>query len=288
MKVSIITPVYNTPERYLRECIQSVLAQTSPDWELLLVDDGSTDSIVSIVLKEAAESDPRIKVKFNEHLGISGASNAAIEMAEGDFCAFLDHDDLLSTQMVEAIGIAVNQREDLEFIYTDKDHISPEGQHYNRFWKPDWHPYRILGGNFAVHCMIYRTELLRVMGGLRKEYETTQDYDLVLRAADVAKVVGHIPLPLYSWRLFPGTTSQNPSHYDVGVSCLADTLKRRGLQGHAEKTRPGLFKTTFMTDQKLIEISGGLFFKEVDGEKGSEFLTRIKELSGEGEREVVI
>jgi GT2 family glycosyltransferase len=247
--VSIVTPVYNTPERWLREAIDSVRAQIYPHWQLCLADDASTAAHVGRVLSEYADPDERIQiVTLSDNSGISGASNAALAAATGEFVAMLDHDDELQPDALFEVVKLLNQQPDLDIIYTDEDKKSRDGSRISPFFKPDWSPNLLLSCNYVAHFLTYRRSLLDKTGGFRSEFNGSQDYDLILRASEQTSRIAHIPLPLYSWRMISGSAAASeqakPYAYEAAARALVEALRRRGLPGRVEATEvPGIYQS---------------------------------------------
>ncbi len=208
--ISILVPVYNTPKPWLVRAIESVRDQIYPNWELCLADDASTAPHVAEILRDYAQRDARIKVVTRETNGhISAASNSALELATGDFCALLDHDDELPQHALAEIVYALAADPELEFIYTDEDKIDESGHRSDPYFKPDWNPDLLLGQNYTCHFSVFRTQRLRAIGGFREGLEGSQDWDLTLRAtADLDPTrIRHIAKVLYHWRAIPGSTA---------------------------------------------------------------------------------
>ncbi|MCU7840709.1 MAG: glycosyltransferase [Candidatus Thiodiazotropha sp. (ex Troendleina suluensis)] len=236
LSISIVTPVFNTGVDILRECILSVRYQTSPYWQLILVDDGSTDEETLSVLNSSLCDDPRIHVMLNEHSsgGISAASNRGIAEASGHYIAFLDHDDRLATDAIQQFYDALQINPAIDILYSDRDMISTDGRRFMHLMKPDWSPETLLSGNYLFHFMCYRKLLINQVGGLRSDYDGSQDYDLILRCSDHHPVVKHVPRVLYHWRQCELSVSldENAKGYafDAGIRALEDTLERRDIK----------------------------------------------------------
>lgn len=231
---SIITPVYNPPPRFLRAAVRSVQAQTFSDWELILVDDHSSDPQVIPILEEAAASDPRIKlVRRAENGGISAASNDAIAAASGEFIALLDHDDLLRAHALETMAAAIDAEPQADYLYSDEDRLTEGGVYFGLFEKPDWSLERLRNQNYATHLSVLRAEIVRAVGGFDSRYDGAQDHDLILKVAERARRVVHVPECLYSWRILPGSTAhditEKPYAWTNGVSAVQAHLDRVGI-----------------------------------------------------------
>ena len=231
---SIIMPTYNTPEPFLREAIESVIAQVYPYWELCIADDASTLPHVRTVLEEYAAHDQRIKIAYRTENGhISRASNTAIELATGEFIALFDHDDVLMADALYENAVLLNARPDLDMIYSDEDKIDEAGLRREAFFKPDWSPEAFLSRNYTCHLGIYRRSLIVDIGGFRPEFDGSQDYDLALRLTEKTDRIGHVPRILYSWRMHrvsaAGNTGAKPYAALAGKRALEEALARRGL-----------------------------------------------------------
>ena len=233
--VSIVMPVYNTPEQWLRLCVDSVVAQTYPHWELCIADDASPDPRVAEVLAEYAARDARIKVVRRERNGhISAASNSALGIASGDYVALLDHDDELAPHALYMVAKALDERPGLRLLYSDEDKIDEQGNRFAPYFKPDWNPELLLSQNYICHLSVYDAALLRAIGGFRVGFEGSQDHDLALRAtAKLARdEIGHIPHILYHWRAIASSTalSGTAKSYtdDAGVRAITEHLHANG------------------------------------------------------------
>ena len=207
-RFSIIMPTFNSPPAFLEKAIESVQAQTYPDWELLAVDDGSTDPATHRILREFAARDPRIRPAFLPvNGGIARASNAALAQASGDYIALLDHDDMLAPHAFHAFAEAINRHPQADWLYSDEDKIDKAGRRSAPFFKPDWSPAYLLSCMYSCHLGVYRTSLARQLGGFRPDYDFAQDYDLALRFAGATQQIVHIPDILYHWRTLPQSTA---------------------------------------------------------------------------------
>lgn len=234
--ISILLPTFNTPEIWLRRCLDSVLAQSCPDWELCIVDDASSEPGVRRVLDEYSRRDPRIRVAWRDRNGhISEASNSALAMARGDYVALLDHDDELHPQAIASITEALRLHPEWQMIYSDEDKIDAEGTRHEPYFKPDWDPDLLCGQNCVSHLGVYARTLLNSLGGFRVGLEGSQDWDLALRCSErlQASQIGHIPKVLYHWRAIEGSTAQGVEQklyaHDAGRRAVAEHLARRGI-----------------------------------------------------------
>lgn len=247
-KVSIITPVYNVDDIWLEKAITSVIDQVYQNWELCIVDDASTREHIKKTLARYQEKDQRIKVKYlTENQGISGASNEALSLSTGEFVGFLDHDDELSINALYEVVKLLQQHPDADMIYSDEDHKDIKGTRKDAFFKPDWSPDLFLSNMYTCHFGVYRKKLIEEIGGFRKGFEGSQDYDLVLRLTERTDKIYHIPEILYHWREIPGSTSVryiDKSYADINArKALKDALIRRKISAEVLTGKyPGFFR----------------------------------------------
>jgi GT2 family glycosyltransferase len=244
---SVITPVFDPRIDDFEACVRSVRSQRSDDWEWVLADDASTRPEVRNRLAEL-ESDPRIRVaRLDTNVGIVGASNAAIALAEGEFLAFLDHDDVLVPHALEAVTSAIRSSSDVDFVYSDEAKIGPDGELYDWFAKPEWSPERLRGHNYCNHLSVMRSAVVRDVGGLRTGFDGAQDHDLVLRVTERARTIVHVPEVLYLWRAAPGSTAADPAAKphatDAGCRAVRDHLARLGVDADVVAMRPGAYRS---------------------------------------------
>jgi glycosyltransferase involved in cell wall biosynthesis len=234
--ISIVMPVFNTPEPFLQQAIESVLHQTYPHWELCIADDASTEARVKRILEDYALKDSRIKVCYREENGhISQASNSAIALATGEFLALLDHDDVLAPHALHEVALLLNRHPEADMIYSDEDKIDENNQFRDPFFKPDWCPDSFLSRMYTCHLGIYRRSLVNEIGGFRVGYEGSQDYDLTLRLTEKTDKIFHIPKVLYHWRIHSESTARSlvSKSYaaDAAKRAIAEALDRRGELG---------------------------------------------------------
>lgn len=233
--LSILLPVYNADLKFLQEAIQSVRRQIYEHWELCIADDASTDRRVRPFLEAFARSDNRIKLLFREENGhISACSNSALRLARGDWCALFDQDDLLAENALAEVMCEIARHPDAGIIYSDEDFVDSLGVRSNPFFKSDWNPELFFGQNYLNHLGVYRTTLLREIGGFREGFEGSQDYDLALRC--IARLsperVRHIPRILYHWRMVAGSLAHQPD-----AKPYARHAARRALNSHLREGR---------------------------------------------------
>ena len=208
--ISVVMPVYNTPEALLRKAVQSVQDQVYPHWQLCIADDASTLPHVKAALESLEAADPRISVAYRSENGhICEATNTALALAKGPYVALFDHDDVLAPTALYEVAAELDAHPDAQFIYSDEDKIDMEDRRFDPYFKPDWNPDLFHGQNYTSHLSVYRTDLIRSLGGFRKGFEGSQDWDLNLRAIEKIpeSAIRHIPKLLYHWRAAPGSTA---------------------------------------------------------------------------------
>lgn len=232
-KISLVVPMYNTPVKYFKELVESLINQTYENWELCLTD-GSVEK--NEQLQEVINKDNRIKYKFlNENKGISGNTNSAIQMATGDYIALLDHDDLIPVFCLYELVKTINKNPEVEFIYTDEDKISgDDNKRYDPHFKPDFSIDTLRSNNYITHLAVFKKELMNKLEGFRDEYNGAQDFDIILRMAENTNKIIHIPKVLYHWRVHQDSTAMisaaKPYAYEAGKKAVEDHLKRQGLK----------------------------------------------------------
>jgi glycosyltransferase involved in cell wall biosynthesis len=238
-RFTLVTPVYNTKERDLEECISSVLAQTFIDWELCLIDDKSPNPRVRQVLDKAAAIDPRIRVSYRiENGGIVAASNDGLGMARGEFVALLDHDDALEPDALELVEAELRRDPEIDYVYTDETLMTEDGKVIERFHKPDWSPERFRHQMYVCHLSVVRRSLMESVGGFRPGFEGSQDYDLMFRVSENARKIGHVGKLLYHWRMAKESVANNasakPYAYLAGQRAIESHLERAGIDATVE------------------------------------------------------
>jgi len=239
--ISILLPVYNFDFRFLRAAIDSVRNQIYPQWELCIADDASTNAEVRPFLEEMARRDTRIKVIFRETNGhISACSNSALSLVTGEWCALLDQDDTLSENALAFVALEIAEHPEAGLIYSDEDKIDIGGGHFDPFFKPEWSLEEFLGHNFINHLGVYRTSILRRVGGFREGFEGSQDYDLALRCVEHLRPeqIRHIPRVLYHWRAVHGSlaleSNAKPYARVAGRRAISEYLQRCRIAARVE------------------------------------------------------
>ncbi|MCQ4772576.1 glycosyltransferase family 2 protein [Lachnospiraceae bacterium OF09-6] len=266
--ISIVVPVYRTPEIYLREMIESVVNQTYGNWELCLADaspkgeqlrqdlkkikgrktrealmkipDGDTE--LTSVIREYQLKDSRIRYEIlKENKSIAENSNAAMEMATGDFVGLLDHDDTLEPNALYEVAGKICEDDRVDVVYTDEDKINSKGtKHLTPNMKPDFNLDLLRSNNYICHLFVVRRILMEKVGGFRKEFDGAQDYDFILRCTEEAEKIAHVHKVLYHWRTHEKSTSDNPESkiyaFHAGRRAVEAHLQRLGIQAEVEET----------------------------------------------------
>jgi GT2 family glycosyltransferase len=248
-RFSILTPVYETPAPVLGAMLRSVTAQRCGDWELCLVDDASAAPHVAEILGRAERGDPRVRVQRRDsNGGIVAASNDALEMAQGEFVALLDHDDELHRDALARVAKAIDATPEADYVYTDEDKIDEAGRRSGPFFKPDWSPERMRTQMYSCHLSVLRRSLVEEVGGFDPEFEGSQDWDLVLKVTERAREVLHVPKVLYHWRMLEtsaagGGEAAKPWAFEAGRRAVQAHCERIGLPARVERdgTDPGVY-----------------------------------------------
>lgn len=240
-KFSVIIPVYNTITSQLKECIESVLNQSYENYELILVDDHSSWKNVVPTLKEYEDRE-KVQIIYRTTNGhISVATNDGIDKATGDFIAFMDCDDVLEIDALYEMAKKLNENPEYDFIYSDEDKITEDGKiRHMPFFKPDWSPDLFNCMMYTNHLGVYRTSIVKAIGGLRSAYNGSQDYDFTLRFLEKTRNenVGHVSKILYHWRERKESVAfaMNSKNYAAEAARYAkeDYIKRNNLSAHLE------------------------------------------------------
>jgi len=240
--ISVIMPTYNTREDLLVEAIESVLNQSYTHVELCISDDGSDNQATVDTILQWQKTDKRVKASLGDRsAGIAQNTNAALELATGKFCVFLDHDDLLAEHALYEVAKNVLDQPKLKFLYSDEDKVDESGQRMEPHFKPDWNPDLLLSQNYICHLVAMNREFIESIGRCRSGYEGAQDHDLLLRAMGqlTHEQVLHIEKVLYHWRITDESTAASPSAKsyttDSGVAAIKDYLNRSDSIAKVEK-----------------------------------------------------
>ena len=210
--LSVVIPAYKTPERYLREMLDSIVDQTYTNWEICIADGSPRGQGLERVLKKYADRDKRIRYEIlGSNRGIAGNTNAALDMARGDFVILADHDDTLPPHAFYEVVKAIHEHPGCQVIYSDEDKLDMDGKAlFDPHFKPDFNPDLLTSVNYICHLFVVRKDLLERVGGFRQEFDGAQDYDFIFRCTEAAREVYHIPKVLYHWRCHQDSTASNP------------------------------------------------------------------------------
>ena len=242
--ISILMPVYNTPPALLQAALDSVVLQSYANWELCIANGGCGREAQEI-LEDYEAADPRIKViTLTENRGISGNTNACLELAEGEYTALFDHDDLLEPDALFEIVKALQEKRH-DVLYTDEDKYRTSfGRFFEPNFKPDFSPEYLRSCNYITHFFVVKTALVRTLGGFRSAYDGSQDYDLILRCVSAAESVFHIRRILYHWCIHSGSTADDPESkrycFEAGAAAIHDSDQNNGIDNEVT-IYPGLY-----------------------------------------------
>ncbi len=260
--ISILVPVFNTPEEFLKQMIQSVRKQTYSNWELCIANANPSNEQVSDILDIAERKDKRIRVVcVPENEGIAQNTNAALQIAAGEYVGLLDHDDLLTPDALYEVVKALNEHGRPEVLYSDEDKVSTDlSEHFQPHMKPDFNKDLLRSNNYITHFFVASRSLMNRIGGFDEAYNGAQDYDLILRCTEQAEGIVHIPRILYHWRIHKASTADNPASktyaFDAGKRAVEAHLKRCGETGKVSHTKdPGFYKVKYSVRGKpLVSI----------------------------------
>ncbi len=290
---SILVPLYNTPENFLREMIASVQNQTYPFFQLCLADGSDEEhAYVQEVIKEYADTDDRIHYKkLEENGGISDNTNACLEMAQGEYIVLFDHDDLLHEAALFELRKAIDDKQ-ADFIYTDEaifsaDYRKPDDYHF----KPDFAIDNLRANNYICHLTCFSKTLSDRVGGFRRKYDGSQDFDMILRLTEKAKTIVHIPKILYFWRVHEMSTASDISAksycINAGKSAVEAHLKRAGIEGEVASSQafPLLYRIRYtLSTEPLVTI---LVWIGTTKNNWKECLESIKRYTSYGKYEIL-
>lgn len=253
--ISIVTPTFNTNIVYLKEMIQSVVQQTYHNWELCIADDASTDPKIKKVLQKYSQKNSNIKLSFRDENGhISEASNSALDLATGEYVAFLDHDDTLAPNALYEMVRKLNEHRELKLIYSDEDKIDQNNIRHSPHFKSGWNKDMFLSQNYICHFTMIKKDVVDCIGGFRKGYEGSQDYDLLLRSLNYVKEdeIDRVEKVLYHWRAVEGSTAYSSGEKDyaheAGRKALQDFLDSQKINARAED---GLLPNTYKVNYNI-------------------------------------
>lgn len=261
--ISIVIPLYNTKERFLIELIQSFTSQTYPHWQLCLGDGSPQEGLKEIIKKATGGTwDDRIVYKkLTDNTGIAGNTNAAMELATGDYIGFTDHDDLITSDAMFYIAKALNEDNTIEAIYSDEDKIDMESKEYFLpHFKSDFNIDLLCSHNYITHLFVVRADIVKASGGILSEFDGAQDHDFDLRVLEKCSNIYHIPRVLYHWRTHPDSTADHPEAkmyaYENGRRAVENHYKRLGIPARVElDTHLGYYRTIYQwPDTPMLSI----------------------------------
>ena len=259
--ISVLVPAYRTPEVFLKQMMESVLLQTYPYLELCIADGSGTDDSVEKVVKEYQKKDPRVRYRrLEKNEGIAGNTNAAIEMASGEYLALFDHDDLLSPNALFEVASAI-EKEKADVIYTDEDKVTSDlKEHFQPHFKPDFNPDLLCANNYICHLFVVKRSLALKLGGQDPAYDGAQDYDFIFRCTENAEKIVHVAKILYHWRVHQASTADNPSSklyaFDAGKRAIEAHLARTGAKAEVSHTKDlGFYRVKYQVQgNPLVSI----------------------------------
>ncbi len=266
-KISILVPLYNTPEKFLCEMIDSVVNQTYGNWELCLADGSDEQNkVVKKICRTYSKKDARIVYKhLDENRGISDNTNACIDMATGDYIGLFDHDDLLTQDALYEVVKRINEKDNVDVVYTDEDKYlydskNSSGKFVEPHFKSDFNIDLFRTNNYICHFFVVRKSIVDKVGGFRKEYDGSQDYDFIFRCVEQARCIEHISKILYHWRIHANSTAANPQSkmycYEAGKHAIESHLQRKGIEAAVEMTEHlGFYRVKYpVRGEPLVSI----------------------------------
>ena len=261
-KISILVPTFNTPKDLLIEMIESVRNQSYSNWQLCIAD-GSDQEETKNIIKEYVSKDNRITVSWlDKNYGISGNTNKALELANGEYTALFDHDDVLELNALYEV-VSSLQKVPHDIVYTDEDKLNGKTLQYeDPNFKSDYNEDLLLSHNYITHFFVVKTNILREVGGFNSEYDGAQDYDVILKCVEKTNDIHHIAKILYHWRMHEGSTALNPESkmycYIAGEKAIQHHLDRIGVKAKVEmRKKPywGLYHVEYLLDEDpLVSI----------------------------------
>ncbi len=261
--ISIIMPTYNSDVALLNAAIQSVTSQSYTNWQLCISDDGSDSDEVKEAIESWSKKNEKITAVFGQQgAGIANNTNSALQLARGDYCIFLDHDDLLVEHALYEVAKAIVEKPSLKLVYSDEDKIDSTGARVDPHFKPDWNPDLLLSQNYICHLVALRRDVIQQVGGCRTGFEGAQDHDLLLRVMEVVTgdEVQHIAKILYHWRMAEGSTASVASAKsyttDSGVAAINDHLSRVGSDAVVEAAKyPNTYRVRWSLPSTAPKVS---------------------------------
>ena len=261
--ISVIMPSYNIDPKWIEQAIESVRRQIYPHWELCISDDASTLPGIRPLLQGFAAEDSRIRVTFRDENGhISENSNTALALARGEYTALMDADDLLSEDALFWVAREIAAHPDVDLLFSDEDKIDRNGKRFGPYFKSAWNPALMLSQNAFSHLGVFRRSLVQEVGGFRKGFEGSQDYDLVLRCAErtTPDRIRHIPRVLYHWRALPDSTASTASAksyaWEAGRRAIAGHLQRLGVSAQVKPALQSYYQVEYdnPTTMPLVSV----------------------------------
>ncbi len=261
-KISVVVPAYKTPEEFLRQMMDSLRNQTYANWELCIANGSPEDQAMAAVLAEYSREDNRIRYEnLKENLGIAENTNAAFQMATGEFVGLLDHDDLLAPNALYEIASVIEKNSQADVIYTDEDKVTTDlTEHFQPHLKPDFNLDLLRSNNYICHFCVVRRSIVEEIGGFRREFDGAQDYDFIFRCTEAAREVCHVPEILYHWRTHKASTADNPASkmyaFDAGRRAIEAHLQRSHVAGVVSHTKDlGFYQVEYPVQKEdLISI----------------------------------
>ncbi len=267
--ISILMRVCDPQPKYLRKAIDSVLRQTTPNWELCIADDASMNHEVRDILSGATSADGRIKLQMLERKGgLSAAANSALAQASTPFALCLDHEDMLATFAIEAVSTYLGARADAGLVYSDEDKIDQNEKRFLPYFKPEFSRELLYSYNYINHLTAYHCDTLRGIGGWRGEVDGAQDYDINLRTLEVIdeKRIGHIPAILYHRRGIWGSAAIDlgfkSDAFDAGKRALEEHLARRSVRARVETAANNMFRVRYVLPEPQPKVSIVIPFRD--------------------------
>lgn len=258
---SIVVPLYNTPTEFLEELLTSLLEQTYPNWELLLVNASPEDEKLTILASSLPKLDPRIVyIELESNMGISENTKVGINKAKGDFVCFIDHDDVVEPDILYEYAYAINKYADVDVLYCDEDKLMPDGTYTEPFFKPDFSIDHLRNNNYICHMLAIRKTLLDELELYDSSYDGAQDHYLVLHASEKARRIHHVPRVLYHWRMSDNSTASNADSktyaMNAGMRAVRKHLERSGLDAEVNAgSRPFTYDVTYKVPESHPRVS---------------------------------